>query len=214
MNNEPREERDTEPLSDNQAPSEISEDFPPPQTLPLEETSEAEQERKRAAAQEAVAIEAAHRDEVEAQAVKEAQAATEALAATTTFHLLPEVFSLIRLPVQIKQLPDFLWKSSFYTISRSPDEISLVCEERLVIWNVDHYSLGNFAKIDGNWRILRLGVMDLSLVGIAARFSGILAEAGVNINIISTYDTDYVMVKQAKLARALTALREAGYEVK
>jgi hypothetical protein len=117
------------------------------------------------------------------------------------------------LPVQIKQLPDFLWKSSFYTISRSPDEISLVCEERLVIWNVDHYSLGNFAKIDSNWRILRLGVMDLSLVGIAARFSGILAEAGVNINIISTYDTDYVMVKQAKLARALAALREAGYVV-
>ena len=207
MNNEPHEEQDTEPLSVNQETSETSEDLPQ-ETFPLEEISEAEANRQQVAMQETIASEATYKAE------SEAQAAQEILAATTTFHLLPEVFSLIRLPVQVKQLPDFLWKSSFYTISRSPDEISLVCEERLVIWNVDHYSLGNFAKIDGNWRILRLGVMDLSLVGIAARFSGILAEAGVNINIISTYDTDYVMVKQAKLARALDALREAGYEIK
>jgi hypothetical protein len=141
------------------------------------------------------------------------KAEREALIARTTFHLLPDVFSLLRLPVEVKQLPDFVWQSSFYTISRSPDELSLVCEERLVVRNIDHYGLGNVARIDGNWRILRLGVMDLSLVGIAAKFSGVLAEAGVNINIISTYDTDYVMVKQAKLSRALTALREAGYTV-
>ncbi len=141
------------------------------------------------------------------------KAERDALIARTTFHLLPEVFTILRLPVEVKQVPDFVWKSSFYTISRSPDELSLVCEERLVVRNIDHYGLGNVARIDGNWRILRLGVMDLSLVGIAAKFSGVLAEAGVNINIISTYDTDYVMVKQAKLSRALTALREAGYTV-
>jgi uncharacterized protein len=202
MNDETREEQDFKPLLEAQAPSEM------PEALPLnplspEEMLEAEQEREKAAAKKAA-------DKVES----DAQAAKEALAATTTFHLLPEVFSLMRLPVQIKQLPDFIWQSSFFTLSRSPDEISVVCEERLVVRNIDHYGLGNVARIDGNWRILRLGVMDLSLVGIAARFSGILAEAGVNINIISTYDTDYVMVKQAKLARALTALREAGYEVK
>lgn len=153
--------------------------------------------------------------EIELQQAQEQseKAERDALIARTTFHLLPEVFTILRLPVEVKQLPDFVWKSSFYTISRSPDELSLVCEERLVVRNIDHYGLGNIARIDGNWRILRLGVMDLSLVGIAAKFSGVLAEAGVNINIISTYDTDYVMVKQAKLSRALTALREAGYTV-
>lgn len=153
--------------------------------------------------------------EIELQQAQERveKAEREALIARTTFHLLPDVFTLLRLPVEVKQLPDFVWKSSFYTISRSPDELSLVCEERLVVRNIDHYGLGNVARIDGNWRILRLGVMDLSLVGIAAKFSGVLAEAGININIISTYDTDYVMVKQAKLSRALTALREAGYTV-
>lgn len=153
--------------------------------------------------------------EIELQQAQERveKAEREALIARTTFHLLPDVFTLLRLPVEVKQLPDFVWKSSFYTISRSPDELSLVCEERLVVRNIDHYGLGNIARIDGNWRILRLGVMDLSLVGIAAKFSGVLAEAGININIISTYNTDYVMVKQAKLSRALTALREAGYTV-
>ncbi|MBL7991230.1 MAG: ACT domain-containing protein [Candidatus Kapabacteria bacterium] len=158
---------------------------------------------------------AAADQEIELQQAQERveKAEREALIARTTFHLLPDVFTLLRLPVEVKQLPDFVWKSSFYTISRSPDELSLVCEERLVVRNIDHYGLGNIARIDGNWRILRLGVMDLSLVGIAAKFSGVLAEAGININIISTYNTDYVMVKQAKLSRALTALREAGYTV-
>lgn len=152
-------------------------------------------------------------EEITRQAEAAKKAEQEALAARTTFHLLPDVFTLMRLPVQVKQIPDFVWRSSFYTISRSPDELSIVCEERLVVRNIDHYGLGNIARIDGNWRILRLGVLDLSLVGIAARFSGILAEAGVNINIISTFDTDYVMIKQGKLAKALTALREAGYVV-
>jgi hypothetical protein len=182
---------------------------------PQEQLGATEQTAEAPLSAEEIEQQAAADREIELQQAQERseKAEREALIARTTFHLLPDVFTLLRLPVEVKQLPDFVWKSSFYTISRSPDELSLVCEERLVVRNIDHYGLGNVARIDGNWRILRLGVMDLSLVGIAAKFSGVLAEAGVNINIISTYDTDYVMVKQAKLSRALTALREAGYTV-
>ena len=182
---------------------------------PQEQLGATEQTAEAPLSAEEIEQQAAADREIELQQAQERveKAEREALIARTTFHLLPDVFTLLRLPVEVKQLPDFVWKSSFYTISRSPDELSLVCEERLVVRNIDHYGLGNVARIDGNWRILRLGVMDLSLVGIAAKFSGVLAEAGVNINIISTYDTDYVMVKQAKLSKALTALREAGYTV-
>lgn len=182
---------------------------------PQEQLGATEQTAEAPLSAEEIEQQAAADREIELQQAQERveKAEREALIARTTFHLLPDVFTLLRLPVEVKQLPDFVWKSSFYTISRSPDELSLVCEERLVVRNIDHYGLGNIARIDGNWRILRLGVMDLSLVGIAAKFSGVLAEAGVNINIISTYDTDYVMVKQAKLSKALTALREAGYTV-
>jgi len=184
-------------------------------SLPPESLGSTEQTVETPLSAEEIEQQAAADREIELQQAQERveKAEREALIARTTFHLLPDVFTLLRLPVEVKQLPDFVWKSSFYTISRSPDELSLVCEERLVVRNIDHYGLGNIARIDGNWRILRLGVMDLSLVGIAAKFSGVLAEAGVNINIISTYDTDYVMIKQAKLSRALTALREAGYTV-
>lgn len=184
-------------------------------SLPPESLGSTVQTAEAPLSAEEIEQQAAADREIELQQAQERveKAEREALIARTTFHLLPDVFTLLRLPVEVKQLPDFVWKSSFYTISRSSDELSLVCEERLVVRNIDHYGLGNIARIDGNWRILRLGVMDLSLVGIAAKFSGVLAEAGVNINIISTYDTDYVMIKQAKLSRALTALREAGYTV-
>lgn len=133
---------------------------------------------------------------------------------TLTFHLLSETFAIMRFPPEIvKGMPEFIAESSFYTISRSPDEISIVCEERLVVRHADRYGLGNVAKISSNWRIMRLGVMDLSLTGVAARFTSVLAEREVNLNIIATYDTDYVMIPQAKLARAVKALREAGYTV-
>jgi uncharacterized protein len=147
------------------------------------------------------------------QALADEQAAA-LKSATMTFHVLPEVFSIMRLPVAVKMLPDFVFQSSFYTISRSHDEVSVVCEERLVVRHLDHYGLGNVAKISGSWRMMRLGVMDLSITGVAARFAGVLAEREINLNIIATYDTDYVMIPQGKLARAVNALREAGYTVK
>jgi hypothetical protein len=136
-----------------------------------------------------------------------------AIAASTTFALLPDVFALLQLPTRIHQVPDFIWQSSFFTLSRSASEISIVCEERLVVTNIDRYGLGDIARIDNNWRMLRLGVMDLSLVGIAARFSGILAAENIPINIISTFNTDYLMIKQAHLTKALNALRAQGFSI-
>jgi hypothetical protein len=57
------------------------------------------------------------------------------------------------------------------------------------------------------------GPLDFNLVGIIAGLSGTLADAGVSIFALSTYDTDYIMVKQPDLDRALAALRQAGYSV-
>jgi hypothetical protein len=57
------------------------------------------------------------------------------------------------------------------------------------------------------------GPLDFNQVGIIAGLSGTLADAGVSIFALSTYDTDYVMVKQSDFERAAAALRQAGYEV-
>lgn len=67
---------------------------------------------------------------------------------------------------------------------------------------------------DQGWRCLQLrGTFSFSEVGIAAAFSGSLARAGVGILIVSTFDTDYVLVKDAQLLQAVEALRRDGHAV-
>ena len=58
-----------------------------------------------------------------------------------------------------------------------------------------------------------MAVLDLSLTGITAKFSKALADATVNICVIATYDTDYVLVKEEKLSAAIKALENAGFSV-
>ncbi len=68
------------------------------------------------------------------------------------------------------------------------------------------------AREDG-WRAFRIeGSLDFSLVGILARISSVLAAEGIGIFAISTFDTDYILVKDADFERALAALAEAGFE--
>ena len=64
------------------------------------------------------------------------------------------------------------------------------------------------------WRGFRIeGVLDFSLVGILAGLSAILAARKIGIFTVSTYNTDYILVKNGDFERALAALEEAGYEV-
>jgi ribosomal protein S18 acetylase RimI-like enzyme len=70
-------------------------------------------------------------------------------------------------------------------------------------------------KQEPGWRALKLqGPFDLSLVGILASVATPLAEAGVNVFVVATYDTDYVLVKEAKLASAVSALSASGHAVR
>ncbi len=69
------------------------------------------------------------------------------------------------------------------------------------------------AREDG-WRAFRLaGQLDFSLIGILARIAALLAEANISIFAVSTYDTDYVLVKEDRFAAALRLLAENGYHV-
>lgn len=85
-------------------------------------------------------------------------------------------------------------------------EISVVCPTSCV-------PAQTVAREDG-WRGMRIeGQLDFSLVGILARISDVLAQAGVALFAVSTYDTDYVLVKDADFATARDALAAAGYEL-
>ena len=69
------------------------------------------------------------------------------------------------------------------------------------------------AREDG-WRAFRVeGVLDFSLTGILSGLSGVLAENGIGIFAVSSYNTDYILVKAVDFARAMAALEQAGHEV-
>jgi hypothetical protein len=91
------------------------------------------------------------------------------------------------------------------SLSRTADELSVVCQED---------SVPNTIKHERNWRVLQVeGPMDLSIIGVLASLTKPLAEAGINLFAISTFDTDYLLVKAEKYDAAKAALEGAGHEV-
>ena len=114
------------------------------------------------------------------------------------------------------------WELSICRLDRLPDasvlqrrpcflvltdkEVSLVCETRTAPRDA--------VERDDGWRAFRVsGTLDLSLVGVLRGIADVLADIGVPVFVVSTYDTDYVLVKEGSLDRALDALSAAGYAV-
>ena len=101
--------------------------------------------------------------------------------------------------------PAWTTLASFCSITRTGEELSVACSEEAVPSDV---------RADRGWRLLAVqGPLDLSMVGVLAGLATTLARAGVSIFAISTFDTDYLLVRQDDLQRALDALRKAGYAV-
>lgn len=94
----------------------------------------------------------------------------------------------------------------FYFVGRTDEEISLVCKTSSVPGVTT-------AREDG-WKGFRIeGVLDFSLIGILSKISSVLAENKIGIFAVSTYNTDYILVKEENFGRALKALEDAGYEI-
>ena len=97
--------------------------------------------------------------------------------------------------------------AEFYFIGRTDEEISLVCK-------TEDTPAATTERDDG-WRGFRIeGVLDFSLIGILSKLSGILAENSIGIFAVSTFNTDYILVKGENFERAMTVLADAGYTVK
>jgi hypothetical protein len=93
----------------------------------------------------------------------------------------------------------------WFSITRTEDELSIVAPEAL--------DLGTSVREPG-WSCLKIDqALDFSLVGILAGVSHVLADASVSIFAVSTYDTDYILVKIADTDRAVAALKAAGHAV-
>ncbi|MDE5911669.1 MAG: ACT domain-containing protein [Clostridia bacterium] len=97
-------------------------------------------------------------------------------------------------------------QSDFFFLAKTDSETSLVCKEE--------DAPKECAVIDKVWRGFRIvGALDFSLVGILADISALLAKAGVPIFAVSTYDTDYILVKEQYIDKALTALKDGAYSL-
>jgi hypothetical protein len=92
------------------------------------------------------------------------------------------------------------------SITRTSDELSIICQDGAVPEDV---------RCERGWRALRVaGTLDFAAVGILAGLARPLAEAGVAICAVSTFDTDYLLVRDADLDRAVAALCAAGFNVR
>jgi hypothetical protein len=119
------------------------------------------------------------------------------------FTLVDGRYAIVRLPTDAAIPP---WAhGAFVSITRTRDELSIVCNESGVPDVV----------ADRGWRCLKLaGPFPLDQTGVAAAFTRVLADAGIALFVVSTYDTDYVLVRDAALAHASAALRASGYTVR
>jgi len=119
--------------------------------------------------------------------------------------VLPGLWAVCRLHAEAA-VPAWAEGGSFFSATRTREELSIVCEEAAVPEGV---------KVERGWAALKLhGPIPFETTGVIASLAAPLAEAGVSLFAVSTFDTDYLLVKAETLSDAVSALRKAGIEVK
>lgn len=117
--------------------------------------------------------------------------------------LLPSTCAICRLAADAP-LPDWA-QGEFASITRTTDELSIVCRQDQV---------PDAVRAEIGWRCFQVeGKLDFSKVGVIGSLTSVLAEEGISVFVVSTYDTDFVLVRESNLSRAVQALERAGYRV-
>ena len=107
---------------------------------------------------------------------------------------------------KVRDLSEVNLNDKFVFLSKTDEELSLVCLTKAVPHNT--------LQRDDGWKALRIqGELDFSLVGLLAQIATILAAQQISIFAISTYNTDYILVKEQNCAAAVKVLAAAGYEI-
>lgn len=118
--------------------------------------------------------------------------------------VLEETFSIHRLAPDAS-LPEAISDCDFYSLSKTADELSLVCPEHLAVKSEKH---------SPDWKCLKVeGPLDFKLTGILAGITDVLAKERISVFVISTFDTDYILIKKQNLTNAVSALERAGYQI-
>jgi hypothetical protein len=114
------------------------------------------------------------------------------------------VFAICKLPAEAS-IPDWATAGDFYSITHAAEELSVVCHQE---------SVPEGTVCERDWRCLQVaGPIPFSAVGVLASLTAPLADAGTSVFAISTFNTDYMLVKNKDLDAALGALRRHGHTV-
>jgi hypothetical protein len=117
---------------------------------------------------------------------------------------LPGNFGICRLAPG-DPLPAWAVDGLFLSVTRTVDELSIVCGEASVPENV---------RCERGWRCLRVGgTLDFSLIGVVASLVGPLADASLSVFVFSTFDTDYLLVKEQDFEPAIEVLQRHGHSI-
>ena len=123
---------------------------------------------------------------------------------TVTLRVLPGLFAVCRLDPGAA-VPELVADLPFWSVTRTPDELSLVLPAE---------DLPSDWRAERDWKCLQVqGPLPFSLTGLLANLSSALATAGVSLFAISTYDTDYILVRESDLPVARSALSGCGQVV-
>ena len=102
-------------------------------------------------------------------------------------------------------IPIEVVSAELFFIGKTYEELSIVCPSNLPVQS---------DASEPGWKALEvLGPLGFSLTGILSNISGVLADANISIFAVSTFDTDYIMVKEGHVLDAIKALRKDGYKV-
>ena len=119
--------------------------------------------------------------------------------------VLSETFTIHKLSPDAS-IPEEILKSNYYSVSKTENELSVVCSELIEVKSL---------QSSKGWKCIKVkGPLDFNLTGIFAGISDILAQANIRIFAILTFHTDYLLVRTQDLSSAGTKLRQAGYKFK
>ena len=117
--------------------------------------------------------------------------------------MLSETFTIHKLSPDAS-IPEEILKSNFYSVSKTENELSLVCSEVVEVQSL---------QSSNGWKCIKVkGPLDFNLTGILAGISDILTKGNISIFAISTFDTDYILIRSQDLSSARNKLMKADYK--
>ncbi len=121
-----------------------------------------------------------------------------------TFLVFRDTYAICKLDKDAP-VPGWAYAGSFISVTRTPDELSITCAQGYVPEKVE---------CQKGWRCLGVkGPFDFSVTGVVASFASVLADSGISIFVVCTYDTDYLLVQEANIDKTVEILSAQGHQV-